>query len=91
MINWKVRIRNKQFWLALIPAVILLIQALGSLFGLNIDFSDVSDKLKDVVNAVFVVLTILGVINDPTTGTLSDSKKAMSYEEPYMEEKDEQG
>jgi phi LC3 family holin len=90
-INWKVRIKNEKFWLALIPAVILLIQALGNLFGLNIDFSDVSDKLKDVVNAVFVVLTILGVINDPTTRTLSDSKKAMSYEEPYMEEKDEQG
>ena len=24
MINWKVRIRNRNFWLALIPAVLLL-------------------------------------------------------------------
>ena len=25
-INWKVRIKNKVFWLALIPAVLLLVQ-----------------------------------------------------------------
>ncbi|MDU4806099.1 MAG: phage holin, partial [Enterococcus faecalis] len=26
MINWKSRIKNKQFWLSIIPAVLLLIQ-----------------------------------------------------------------
>lgn len=28
-INWKVRIKNKAFWLALIPAVLLLIQVIA--------------------------------------------------------------
>ena len=28
-INWKVRIANKQFWLSVIPAVLLVIQAAG--------------------------------------------------------------
>ena len=32
-INWKVRIKNKMFWLALIPAVLLLVQTVCSVFG----------------------------------------------------------
>ena len=29
MINWKSRIKNKQFWLSIIPAVLLLIQVVA--------------------------------------------------------------
>ena len=29
MINWIVRIKNKSFWLAIIPAVLLLVQTAG--------------------------------------------------------------
>ena len=38
-INWKVRIKNKVFWIALIPAVLILIETASSLFGLSLDFS----------------------------------------------------
>ena len=31
---------------------------------------------------VFIILTILGIINDPTTNGISDSDLAMTYEEP---------
>ena len=85
MINWKVRIKNKNFWLSLIPAVILLIQAIGSVFGLTLDFGEIGEKLIDVVNALFVVLAILGVIADPTTHGLTDSERALTYEEPYKD------
>jgi len=34
MIIWQVRLKNKQFWLALIPAVLLLFQALMSPFDI---------------------------------------------------------
>ena len=33
MINWKVRLRNKAFWLAFIPAALLLVQTVAALFG----------------------------------------------------------
>lgn len=33
MINWKVRIRNKNFWLAVVPALLLAVQAVLALFG----------------------------------------------------------
>ena len=78
MINWKVRIKNKTFWLSLIPALLLLAQALGAVFGLSLDLSAVGEKLLTVVNTLFAVLTILGVVTDPTTAGVSDSKLALS-------------
>lgn len=82
MINWKVRINNKAFWVALIPAVLLLIQVVASVFGYTFDFGELGDKLLDVVNAVFALLTILGIVTDPTTAGVSDSAQAMTYETP---------
>lgn len=82
MINWRVRIKNKAFWLALIPAILLLIQAVAAVFGFTIDLSDLGGKLLVVVDAVFVVLTILGIVADPTTKGISDSERAMKYDKP---------
>lgn len=82
MINWKVRIKNKNFWLTLIPAVLLLIQVVAAVFGYTLDLGDLGNKLLAVVNAVFAVLTILGIVTDPTTAGISDSALAMTYELP---------
>ena len=81
-INWLVRAKNKMFWIAIIPAVIVLIQAVAAVFGITIDLSDLSGKLLDVVNAAFVVLAILGIVIDPTTAGAGDSDNAMTYTEP---------
>lgn len=81
-INWKVRISNKAFWITIIPAVLLLIQVIAAALGFKLDLSDLGDKLLDVVNAVFMVLTILGVVTDPTTAGVSDSKQALTYTKP---------
>lgn len=87
-INWKVRIKNKAFWIALIPAALLLIQAIAAVFGIQIDLSDMGSKLLDVVNAVFMVLVILGVVTDPTTDGVTDSIQALTYTEPKKDEDD---
>ena len=85
-INWKVRIKNKMFWLALIPAVLLLVQAGCAVFGIELDFGDLQEKLLTVVNALFAVLVILGIVVDPTTEGVGDSKRAMTYEEPWHDD-----
>jgi phi LC3 family holin len=84
-INWIVRLKNKTFWLSLIPAVLLLIQVVAAVFGYTLDLGDLGNKLLAVVNAVFAVLAILGVVTDPTTKGVSDSTQAMTYEEPKGE------
>lgn len=81
-INWKVRIKNKNFWLTIIPAVLLIVQPILALCGINIDIGEVGNAILAVVDAVFVVLAILGIVTDPTTKGISDSMQAMNYEKP---------
>ena len=81
-INWQVRIKNKNFWLTFIPAVLLLIQVVAAVFGFTLDLGDLGNRLLDVVNAAFSVLVILGIVNDPTTEGVSDSEQALTYTEP---------
>lgn len=81
-INWSVRLKNKAFWLALIPALFILIQSVGAVFGFSLDYQRLSNDLIVVVNAAFSVLVILGIVNDPTTAGISDSTQAMTYTEP---------
>ena len=81
-INWTVRIKNKAFWLAVIPAVLLLVQAVAAVFGFTLDLGDIGNKLIAVVNAAFGVLVVLGVVVDPTTAGIADSKQARGYNFP---------
>lgn len=82
MINWTVRFKNKTFWLALISAALLLIQAVAKVFGFELDFGELGNNLTAVVNTVFALLAVLGVVVDPTTKGTSDSEQAMTYGEP---------
>lgn len=81
-INWIVRIKNKVFWLSLIPAVLLLIQVIAALFGYEWDFVVLNEQLTAIINAIFGVLAILGVVTDPTTAGVTDSKQALTYTTP---------
>ena len=82
MINWKVRIRNRAFWVALIPAVLLLMQYGAAMFGIQLELGQTGDRLVALVNQLFVVLAILGIVNDPTTAGLGDSENALTYQVP---------
>lgn len=85
-INWIVRIKNKQFWMALIPALALVVQAVAAVFGYTLDFSTLVGKILAVVDAVFALLVILGIAVDPTTKGVGDSERALGYEKPWDDE-----
>ena len=82
MINWKVRLLNKTFWITLVPALALMLQAFLNVFGIRLELGETVDKLVVFINALFVVLVIVGIVNDPTTSGISDSSRAMTYERP---------
>lgn len=82
MINWKVRFANKAFWVAFVPAILLLIQVVASVFGYTLDLGALGNKLLAVVNALFAVLAILGIVTDPTTKGVGDSAQSLTYEKP---------
>ena len=85
-INWSVRVRNKTFWLAVIPAALLLIQVVGEALGFPLELGGLGDKLLGVVNALFALLALLGVVNDPTTQGTGDSQQALGYQVPKGKE-----
>lgn len=81
-INWKVRIKNKAFWVAIIPANLLLVQQGCAVFGVQLDFGELQAQLVAIVGTVFAILAILGIVADPTTAGVGDSEQAMGYTEP---------
>ncbi len=81
-INWKVRIKNKTWWLAVVPAVLLLVQAVAAPFGYIWDFGVLNEQIAAIINAAFAVLALVGVVADPTTEGVSDSLQALGYEHP---------
>lgn len=72
-IDWKARLRNKAFWLAMIPALFLLLQRIGTLLGVEINFELVGQQIKGIAEAAFSLLIILGIVVDPSTEGVTDS------------------
>lgn len=81
-INWIVRLKNKTFWLTAIPALLLLISQIAALFGFTWDYTPLAQQLSAICGTVFGLLTLVGVVNDPTTDGVSDSSQALTYQSP---------
>lgn len=81
--NWKVRISNINFWLTIVPAILLGVQIAASIFGFTLDITTLQDKIIALIDVIFTILMIVGVVNDPTTVGFSDSNRAMTYTEPH--------
>ena len=83
-INWKVRFKQKVFLTSFISLVVSFVYSMLALFDV---FPAVTkNSVLEVVNQVLTILGLLGIIVDPTTAGISDSERAMSYEEPYKDE-----
>lgn len=85
-INWTVRLKNKAFWLALIPSLLLLVQQLAAVCGFTLDLTALQEQLMGLAGTVFTLLALFGVVNDPTTAGASDSARALGYTEPQKGE-----
>lgn len=79
-INWKVRMRHRQFWIAMISAVVLLANQVASLFGYDITL--ISANIQQLLESILLILALLGIIIDPTTSGIRDSSQAMFYAKP---------
>ena len=89
MINWKVRIRQKWFWLTIIPAALLLLDQLWGLYGLlgsvqagHLYDGPLMEAMLRLVGTAFGVMVLVGVPVDTTTDGYGDSARALAYREP---------
>lgn len=85
-INWKARFKNPQFVIGFVSAMILLAEQIARLFGYELD-KVMTEQLLEAVRSLLVVLGLLGIVTDPTTQGLSDSKQALNYTEPRKDGK----
>lgn len=89
MINWKVRVRQKWFWLTIIPAVLMLLDQLWGLFAVlgsiqagHLYDGPLMEAMLSLVGTVFMVLVVLGIPVDTTTEGYGDSARALTYVAP---------
>ena len=87
LFNWGVRFKNKTWVIAFISQIMIVAQIV--LEGLNIlgwtTFrltNELQNEILMLVNGIFMILAMLGIIQDPTTKGYRDSKRAMEYKEP---------
>ena len=89
-INWIARLKNPVFSTTVIPAITGMVYAVLGALGVVAPIAE-----SEVLNLVFVVigvLTTLGVLVDPTTAGVGDSKLAMAYKAPRKDDvTDEEG
>lgn len=86
-INWKVRFKNKIWLTSFITLIVSFAYSVLQMLDITPAFAKTS--VMQVVNEVLMILGMMGVVVDPTTDGLGDSKRALSYEEPYKDEPEE--
>ncbi|EAD7062823.1 phage holin [Listeria monocytogenes] len=77
-INWKIRMKSKVFWVSVVPLALVLVQQVLGWFGVAVPADTISKEALDMINSVFLLLGVLGVVNDPTTGGASDSELVLN-------------
>lgn len=69
-IDWKARLQNKTFWVALIALLLVLANQIFGVFGIDITFY--SGYITDISETVLMILALMGIIIDPSTSGVSD-------------------
>lgn len=83
-INWKLRLGNKVTLTAIIMALISLVY---QLLGMACIVPPVSEsQLVETAGMAINLLVLLGIVTDPTTEGVSDSRKALTYNQPKQKE-----
>ena len=83
MINWKLRFQNRATLWSIISLVVSLAYRILDAVGVIPPFT--ADFVLEIAADVLTLLGLLGVIVDPTTDGVPDSKRAMGYEQPWRD------
>ena len=83
-VNWKVRFKNKVWLASFISVIVTFVFSMLGLFEIASPVTE--NQVMRVINAVLMFLSLTGVLIDPTTEGISDSERAMGYNEPWNDE-----
>lgn len=83
-INWKVRFRNKHFWMTVIPLILIIGERIAFLFGF--EWSVDHEYIVETARIILILFAGLGIVEDHTTEGIGDSEQALTYEKPRKKE-----
>ena len=81
--NWKVRFKNKTWLTAFVALIISFVYQVLAMFDIAPVITQ--DSIIQAANLVLMMLSAMGVLIDPTTTGITDSRRAMSYTKPNGE------
>ncbi len=86
-INWKIRLKNPSFWVSVIIAIFAPMLAYMGLTTKDItSWSVLGNTLIQAVSNPYILLmiaiSVYNAIIDPTTTGITDSTRALQYNEP---------
>ena len=79
-INWTVRFKNEVWLTSFASFVVATLYQLLAMFDVAPIVTQ--GEVMQIVAAVLQLLSLLGVIVDPTTKGMGDSERALAYTEP---------
>lgn len=80
-VNWKVRFKNKLWLGSFISAILAIVYTILDILGVFPTMTE--SHLSRLIEAVLLLLSLMGVIVDPTTAGFNDSNRACNYTEPW--------
>lgn len=80
MINWKLRFQNKVILTAIVLQVIALVYAILGVIGIVPAVGE--DVITSIAYMFIELFCLLGIVVDPTTNGVGDSKQAQGYSRP---------
>lgn len=78
--NIILRFKNKAVLTALIGAVVALVYQVLALIGITPSIAE--NQIIEIAGLFINVLVLLGIVVDPTTKGVGDSKAVMNYQQP---------
>ena len=87
MINWKVRIKNPNFWIHVVISVIVPVMTYFGLTGADFTtwqmvFDTALNAIRNPYVVVSVIVSVWNAVLDPTTAGEYDGNRAMTYIAP---------
>ena len=85
-INWKVRFKNKVWLGSFLSLIIGFVFSMLKCFDIYPAITE--NQIVNIVNQVLTFLGLVGVLVDPTTAGIGDSDRAMGYNEPWDDDRE---
>lgn len=76
--KWKNRLTNYNFWISIVSATLLILQA----FNIKMDIANINE----IVTALLGLLVVIGIINDPTKSSKDAESKAKTSTKSVQDE-----